>query len=161
LRRARAGVCATASAPRGRVVELDRHSDVKRPAEEPADPPPHPPLPPGALVLPDVFTKDPCKLCADPPLQGKHGGAWVLQGSLATRREKGGHRAASTKNKAQREYLQLDQSLQLKRYFVIFAKKRMLQAALQQVPHRVLLRTTPSTTCTAKIPWSAPTAPTA
>jgi hypothetical protein len=31
---------------------------------------------------------------------------------------------------------------------------RQLPAALQQLPHRVLLRATPSTTCTAKIPWS-------
>jgi hypothetical protein len=34
---------------------------------------------------------------------------------------------------------------------------RQLQAALHQLLHRVLLRATPSTTCTAKIPWSAPT----
>jgi hypothetical protein len=38
---------------------------------------------------------------------------------------------------------------------------RQLQAALQQLPHRVLLRATPSTTCTAKIPCVAPTASTA
>jgi hypothetical protein len=41
------------------------------------------------------------------------------------------------------------------------ALPRQLQAALQQLPHRVLLRATPSTACAAKIPWSAPTASTA
>jgi hypothetical protein len=38
------------------------------------------------------------------------------------------------------------------------ALPRQLQAALQQLPHRVLLRATPSTTCAARVPWSAPTA---
>jgi hypothetical protein len=38
---------------------------------------------------------------------------------------------------------------------------RQLQAALQQLPHRVLVRAPSSATCTAKIPWSAPTASTA
>jgi hypothetical protein len=38
---------------------------------------------------------------------------------------------------------------------------RQLQAALQQLPHRVLLRATPSTTCTTKIPCVAPAASTA
>jgi hypothetical protein len=41
------------------------------------------------------------------------------------------------------------------------ALPRQLQAALHQLPHRVLLRATPSTTCAAKTPWSAPTASTA
>jgi hypothetical protein len=36
--------------------------------------------------------------------------------------------------------------------------RQSLQAALQQLPHRVLLRATPSTTCTAKIPCVAPAA---
>jgi hypothetical protein len=35
---------------------------------------------------------------------------------------------------------------------------RQLQAALQQLPHRVLLHATPSTSCAAKIPCVAPTA---
>jgi hypothetical protein len=38
---------------------------------------------------------------------------------------------------------------------------RQLQATLQQLTHRVLLRATPSTTCTAKNPCVAPTASTA
>jgi hypothetical protein len=41
------------------------------------------------------------------------------------------------------------------------ALPRQLQAALQQLPHRVLSRATPSATCTAKIPCVAPTASTA
>jgi hypothetical protein len=38
---------------------------------------------------------------------------------------------------------------------------RQLQGALQQLPHRVLLRATPSKTCSTKIPWSAQAASTA
>jgi hypothetical protein len=41
------------------------------------------------------------------------------------------------------------------------ALPRQLQAARQQLPHRVLLRATSSTACAAKIPWLAPTASTA
>jgi hypothetical protein len=41
------------------------------------------------------------------------------------------------------------------------ALPRQLQGALQQLPHRVLLRATPSKTCSTKIPWSAQAASTA
>ena len=66
---------------------------VKRPAAGPADPPPHPPLhlaASPALVLPNIFTKDPCKKCTKPALEKNYG-------FCLTHREKGGHRTTSAK----------------------------------------------------------------
>ena len=70
---------------------------VKRPAAGPADPPPHLPLhlaASPALVLPNIFTKDNCKKCANPALEKNYG-------FCLTHREKGGHRAKKPKTARQ------------------------------------------------------------
>ena len=93
---------------------------VKRPAAEPADPPPRLPLPlaaPALVLLPNAFTGQSCKIHAQILLSK------VIIGFAKLTAHHGIELVPPPKNNAQREHVQLDQSLELKRAFVIFVNK--------------------------------------